>query len=70
MDINLYNLERAMNALENLPNMEIVKQHPDATELATTIRNESHMAMMILQEAIELLKEKATLQNLINQKED
>jgi len=70
MNINLRDLRRAMENLNNLPETVIVQQHPDASSLSEFIKNKTDEAKMIIQEVIDLLEEKATLQSLIDRREE
>ncbi|PIP26737.1 MAG: hypothetical protein CO140_04870 [Candidatus Moranbacteria bacterium CG_4_9_14_3_um_filter_40_7] len=70
MDINLKNLRTALERLDTLPDANIFKQHPEASDLATFIRNNVRVAMDLLDETIHLIERKATLEFLLDLNEN
>ncbi|MFA4815339.1 MAG: hypothetical protein WC924_03180 [Candidatus Gracilibacteria bacterium] len=70
MDINLKSLESALKDLKELPDTAIVQQHPDASGLSEFIKERTRKAETIISDIIDLIREKATLQTLINRGDD
>jgi len=69
MEINLRNLESALKALQDLPNTAIVHEHAGAPDLSAFIKGQTKNAEAVISEIIDLIREKATLQVLIEQGE-
>lgn len=59
MNINIKNLRKALEDLEGMPGLNIVKEHPNPDALREEIEKETLNAKYILESFITTLQEKA-----------